>query len=109
MPNTIAGAGRDHTAEIRRLATLLEISQALSGVLNLKTAMHAVLTLLERRHQVAGGAVLLLDAESKELHVDAAAGIRLPGPRRHRAGEGITGQYLQLDDAGAGPVLSDAQ
>ena len=57
MSNVSVSQGRDHTNETRRLATLLEISQALSGVLNLKAALHSVLDILERRHQVAGGAV----------------------------------------------------
>lgn len=107
MPHTIVGTERDHTNEIRRLATLLEISQALSGVLNLKAALHSVLDLLERRHQVAGAAVLLLDAESRELHVDASAGVRLPGPRRHRPGEGITGRVLDTGKAVVVPRVSD--
>ena len=52
MSNTSVATGRDHTNEIRRLSTLLEVSQALSGVLNLKAALQSVLDLLERRHQV---------------------------------------------------------
>ena len=107
MAHTIVGTDRDHTNEIRRLATLLEISQALSGVLNLKGALHSVLDLLERRHQVAGAAVLLIDAESKELHVDASAGVRLPGRRRHRPGEGITGRVLDTGKAVVVPRVSD--
>ena len=62
MSNTSVGTGRDHTNEIRRLSTLLEVSQALSGVLNLKAALQSVLDLLERRHQVIGGTIFLLDA-----------------------------------------------
>ena len=55
MSNASVGTGRDHTNEIRRLSTLLEVSQALSGVLNLKAALQSVLDLLERRHQVTAG------------------------------------------------------
>src|SRR5262245_47087116 len=64
MSNTSVGTGRDHTNEIRRLSTLLEVSQALSGVLNLKAALQSVLDLLERRHQVVGGTIFLLDADT---------------------------------------------
>jgi hypothetical protein len=46
MSNTSVGTTRDHTNEIRRLSTLLEVSQALSGVLNLKAALQSVLDLL---------------------------------------------------------------
>ena len=57
MSNASVGTGRDHTNEIRRLSTLLEVGQALSGVLNLKAALQSVLDLLERRHQVTGGTI----------------------------------------------------
>src|SRR5262245_41987130 len=72
---------RDHTNEIRRLATLLEVSQALSGALSLKTVLHSLVELLERRHQVAGATVTLLDDTTRELHVEATGGIRLGSTR----------------------------
>jgi Nif-specific regulatory protein len=91
MSNTSVGTTRDHTNEIRRLSTLLEVSQALSGVLNLKAALQSVLDLLERRHQVVGGTVFILDPETRELHADATAGTRLAVQRaRLRPGDGIT-------------------
>ena len=43
---TAAAQGR----EARRLSTLLEVSQALSGTLNLKSALHRVLEILARHH-----------------------------------------------------------
>ena len=88
MAHATVTQARDHTNETRRLATLLEISQALSGVLNLKAALHSVLDILERRHQVAGGAVILLDRDSKDLHVEASGGVRLPGHRSRARSEG---------------------
>ena len=38
------------TRETRRLSTLLEVSQALSGTLNLKSALQRVLEMLGMRH-----------------------------------------------------------
>ena len=38
------------TREARRLSTLLEVSQALSGTLNLKASLHRVLEVLARHH-----------------------------------------------------------
>jgi Nif-specific regulatory protein len=64
MGNTTVTGEKDRTNEVRRLSTLLEISQALSGVLNLRGALQSVLENLERRHQVVGGAVMLQDAET---------------------------------------------
>jgi len=108
MANTAVSPVRDHTNEIRRLATLLEVSQALSGVLNLKSALHSVLDILERRHQVAGGAVLLVDRDTKEVHAEATNGARLPGQRgRGRTeGSGITDRIIDSGKAVVVPRVS---
>ena len=95
MTNISVASGRDHTNEIRRLSTLLEVSQALSGVLNLKAALQSVLDLLERRHQVVGGTVFLQDPDSRELHAEASVGTRLAGQRARRGpGDGITERVI---------------
>ena len=101
MPHTSVSPAKDHTNEIRRLATLLEISQALSGVLNLKAALHSVLDILERRHQVAGGAVMLIDRDSKDIHVEAAGGVKLPGQRGRNRGDGSGVTERVIDSAKA--------
>jgi Nif-specific regulatory protein len=80
--------------DARRLSTLLEISQALSGTLNLKSSMQRVLQILIRHHGVVRGMVTLL--RDGELHVEAIEGF----DDRARAisfkvGEGITGQVVQ--------------
>jgi Nif-specific regulatory protein len=108
MPNTNVGGACGHTNEIRRLATLLEISQALSGVLNLKSALHSVLDILERRHRVAGSAVILLDRETKDLHVEAAGGTRVSGSRgRNRPdGAGVTSRVVDSGKAVVVPRVS---
>ena len=101
MPHASVSQAKDHTNETRRLATLLEISQALSGVLNLKAALHSVLDILERRHQVAGAAVLLVERDSKDVHLEAAGGIKLPGQRGRNRGEGSAVTERVLDSAKA--------
>ena len=60
------------TRDARRLSTLLEINQALSGTLNLKAGMQRVLAILIRHHGVVHGMVTLL--RDGELHVEAAEG-----------------------------------
>jgi len=58
-----ARSGPDPTTaarDARRLSTLLEVSQALSGTLNLKAAMQRVLQTLIRHHSVVRGMVTLL-------------------------------------------------
>jgi Nif-specific regulatory protein len=82
------------TRDARRLSTLLEISQALSGTLNLKSSMQRVLQILIRHHGVVRGMVTLL--REGALHVEAIEGF----DDRARAvsfkvGEGITGQVVQ--------------
>ncbi len=83
------------TREVRRLSTLLEVSQALSGTLNLKASLHRVLEILARHHGAVRGIVSVLD-ENGDLRVEAADGIgdasRLV---RYRVGEGITGKVVQ--------------
>src|SRR5262249_36003966 len=108
MANTAVSPVRDHTNEIRRLATLLEVSQALSGVLNLKAALHSVLDILERRHQVAGGAVLLVDRDTQDVHAEATHGMRLPGQRgRGRSeGRGVTDRIIDSGKAVVVPRVS---
>ena len=86
---TVSTAARD----ARRLSTLLEVSQALSGTLNLKASMQRVLGILVRHHGVVRSMVTVL--RDGELHVEAAEGfddrVRVV---RYRVGEGITGQAV---------------
>ena len=86
--------GHTATRDARRLSTLLEVSQALSGTLNLKSSMQRVIQILIRHHGVVRGMVTLL--REGELHVEASEGF----DDRARAvifklGEGITGQVVQ--------------
>jgi Nif-specific regulatory protein len=53
-------------------------------VINLKASLQAVLEILTRRHEVAGSAVTLLDGETREPHVEVAAGEHPGGRGRHR-------------------------
>ena len=46
--------------EARRLSTLLEVSQALSGTLNLKSALHRVLEVLANHHGAIRSMVTLV-------------------------------------------------
>jgi Nif-specific regulatory protein len=67
-----------------------------------------VLEILERRHQVAAGAVMLVDRDSKDVHVEAAGGARLPGHRsRHRFdGGGMTDRVIDSGKAVVVPRVS---
>src|SRR5262249_10486000 len=81
--------------EVRRLSTLLEVSQSLSGTLNLKASLHRVLEILARHHGAVRGIVSLADADG-DLRVEASDGLGDGSrPVRYRIGEGITGQVVQ--------------
>jgi len=92
-----AKPGADATAaarDARRLSTLLEMSQALSGTLNLKAAMQRVLATLIRHHSVVRGMVTLL--RDGELLVEAIEGFEDRARAvRFKVGEGITGKVVE--------------
>jgi Nif-specific regulatory protein len=83
------------TSELRRLSTLLEISQTLAAGANQKTALHQVLAILDRHHSILRSTVALLTANG-DIEVVAAEGP--PGGKadaKFRPGEGITGRVVQ--------------
>src|SRR5688500_5632326 len=81
--------------EIRRLSSLLEVSQALSGTLNLKSALHHVLEILARHHGALRSIVTLMQ-DSGELRVEASDGLEKPGAAvQYKVGEGITGRVVE--------------
>jgi Nif-specific regulatory protein len=84
-------------AEVRKLSDLLEVSQTLGSTLNLKTALHRVLEILEQSHGTVSGTVILKDEDTGDLVVEAASGSSAQAARqaRYRVGEGITGRVVQ--------------
>src|SRR5262245_9207511 len=81
--------------EFHRLSSLLDVSQALSGTLNLKASLHKVLEILARRHNAVRSIVTLLH-EGGEVRVEAADGLEKPGAAvQYKVGEGITGRVVE--------------
>src|SRR3954470_827809 len=81
--------------ESRRLSTLLEVSQALSGTLNLRSALHRVLEVLTKHHGIIRSMVVLLH-DNNDLHVEASDGLDSPSHAvRYRVGEGIIGKVVE--------------
>ncbi len=95
MPAAKSGADATTAArDARRFSTLLEMSQALSGTLNLKAAMQRVIATLIRHHSVVRGMVTLL--RDGELQVEAAEGFEdRARTLRFKVGEGITGKVVE--------------
>jgi Nif-specific regulatory protein len=95
MPAAKSGADATTAArDARRLSTLLEMSQALSGTLNLRAAIQRVLVTLIRHHSVVRGMVTIL--RDGELQVEAAEGFEDRARAvRFKVGEGITGKVVE--------------
>src|SRR4029450_71914 len=94
MPAARPGSDATGARDARRLSTLLEISQALSGTLNFKSALQRVLVTLMRHHSVVRGMVTLL--RDGELLVEAVEGFEDRARAiRIRLGEGITGKVVE--------------
>src|SRR5438309_9870085 len=69
----------------------------LAGTHSLKSALAHVLETLGRDHGMVRSVVMLLDADTEELRVEASYGLDESGARRikYRIGEGITGRVVE--------------
>ncbi|MGE0450705.1 MAG: sigma 54-interacting transcriptional regulator [Vicinamibacterales bacterium] len=84
-----------YARESRRLSTLLEVSQALSGTLNMRSALHRVLEILAKHHGTVRSLITLLH-DTRELRVEASDGLDAPSHSvRYRIGEGIIGKVVE--------------
>jgi Nif-specific regulatory protein len=82
--------------DIKQLSTLVAVSQALAGTLNLREALRQVLELLEHHHTMLPSMVTLLDKPDGDLIIAAAHGLSSEGARsRYHLGEGITGRVVE--------------
>jgi Nif-specific regulatory protein len=80
----------------KQLRTLVAMSQALAGTLNLREALRQVLELLEHHHGMLPSMVTLLDKPDGDLIIAAAHGLSSEGAHsRYRLGEGITGRVVE--------------
>jgi Nif-specific regulatory protein len=64
------------SGEVRKLTSLLEASQALSSPVNLKSAFHRVLEILERYHGTSRSVIALPRDDGRRLHLHASIGVR---------------------------------
>jgi Nif-specific regulatory protein len=67
---------RRHSGEVRKLTSLLDVSQALSSPVNLKSALHRVLEILERYHGTGRSVIALPRDDGRRLHLQASIGVR---------------------------------
>src|SRR5262245_48357523 len=99
--------GATASNENQRLATLLQISQALSSTLNLKTGLHDVLETLARQHGIDRSLIALKTEDGPQLHVEAAHGLSRPAHHiGYTIGEGIIGKVVESGKAAIVPRAS---
>src|SRR5262245_9975152 len=103
----ILDAGATETlGDVRQIAALTDISQALSGTLTLKSALVRVLEILGRQHGLVRGAVIMINA-SGHLQVDATHGV--PADRagaRYGLAEGVTARVVASNKPVVVPQVS---
>jgi Nif-specific regulatory protein len=95
------------TSEARKLGTLVDVSQALAGSVNLHAGLSGVLVILARRCGVVRGAIALLDEHTKELQIRAGIGLSREGQAtRYTLGEGVTGAVAETGEPIVVPEIS---
>jgi Nif-specific regulatory protein len=95
------------TSEARKLGTLVDVSQALAGHVNLHAGLSGVLVILARRCGAIRGTVALLDERTGELHVRAGIGLSREGhATSYRLGEGVTGEVAATGEPVVVPKIS---
>jgi len=83
------------TRELRKLTSLLQVSQALSGTLDLRPALQEIFGLFVRHHEALGSLVVLGTRENRELQIEAA-GLGRPGHQASLlAGPGPIGKVIE--------------
>ena len=102
-----SGPARTETSEARKLGTLVDVSQALAGNVNLHGGLSGVLAILARRSGAVRGAVALLDERTRELQIRAGIGLSHEGNvTRYALGEGITGAVAETGEPIVVPEIS---
>jgi Nif-specific regulatory protein len=83
-------------SETLKLTTLLEMGQALTGTLQMTTAIDKALEILGRHLNVLGSAVTLLQGDPQSLAIVASAGYSANARGvKYRLGEGVTGRVVE--------------
>jgi Nif-specific regulatory protein len=97
----------DQKGEARKLTSLLEMSNALSGALRAKAKVRHVLGILERHHGAFRSVVTLLQEGTHELYIEASVGLSADGQlARYLVGEGITGRVVETGKPVVVPQVS---
>jgi Nif-specific regulatory protein len=98
--------------EVRKLTSLLEVSQALSSPVNLKSAFHRVLEILDRYHGTSRSLIALPAEDGRRLRLHASIGVRAQysdSPLAASLAQQVyeTGRPIVIPRASQEPALSD--
>jgi len=99
-------AAAEGVHDIRQLAALTEVAQAVSGTLTLRSALVRVLEVLGRQHQLVRGAVALINPSGR-LQVEATHG--MPADRagaRYGLVDGVTARVVESNKPVIVPQVS---
>jgi Nif-specific regulatory protein len=97
LPQNLPQLPRQGQADAREMATLLEIGQTLADARQLRPALGRALELLGRTQGVTRAFIMLIDADTEELHTEACYGVDDETARRavYRVGEGVVGRVAE--------------
>jgi Nif-specific regulatory protein len=106
------GVGKDHqltARDMEELACLYEVTRALSGTLDLRSALHEVMSILASRMGMSKGTVTIINPHTSELQIEVGHGLSAEARRRgrYKLGEGITGQVVATGEPLVVPRLSE--
>jgi Nif-specific regulatory protein len=106
------GVGKGHQVTARdmeELACLYEVTRALSGTLDLRSALHEVMSILASRMGMSKGTITIINPHTSELQIEVAHGLSAEARRRgrYKLGEGITGQVVATGEPLVVPRLSE--
>ena len=93
--------------ELQKLTSLLQVSQALSGTLDLRPALQEIFELFVRHHEALGSLVVLGSRDTRELHIEAAEGLGRTGHHANfLVGQGTIGKVVESGKQVIVPRLS---
>ena len=81
--------------EIQKLSSLLQISQAVAGTLDLRTAFQDVFETLSRHHDAVRSALILVNKDTREATVEAVAGPGRPPQPAALNGGSVIGRVIE--------------
>jgi len=94
------------TRELQKLTSLLQVSQALAGTLDLRPGLQEVFDTLRRHHEAIGCFVAVTSPDTRELRIEASEGFGRGGGAQPAATRGVLARSVETGKAVVIPRLS---